>query len=503
MRIYIKKILIVACMMLWAALPASAQAPVQEQSVSLEETVIDVLDLKNIDILDVLKLVSQKSGMNIIAGRNVQGKVSVYLNDITVEQALGIIVEANGWAYEKEGRVIKVITAQEFEEKYGYKFGRQVETRVRPLRYAKPTDVVAVISQIKSTSGKVVADDKSGTVILMDESSRLNEMEKILTQIDIPIKTEVFNLSYALAEEISGKITEILTPTVGRVRHDVRSNTLVVSDTVQNLAQVRKLIEAFDGRHEEVLIEAKIIQIGLNDEHSMGVDWEAIVSDYHSLDLTGDFDVLASTEKRGTLSIGTIDRDDYTFLIEALETVGTTDILSSPSITAVNNKEAKILVGSSEPYVTSTTTTPASGPTTTAETINFIEVGVKLYVTPTIHKDQFITMKIKPEVSSVTKTLTTGSNNSIPVVETSEAETTVMVKDGVTIVIGGLIKEEKLTTRKKIPLLGDVPLLGVVFRNNDDVTEKTEIVIFLTPKIITGDVPAFAEEIPQEVSLIP
>ncbi len=220
----------------------------------------------------------------------------------------------------------------------------------------------------------------------------------------------------------------------------------------------------------------------------MGVDWQAIVSDYHNLTFQSDFDILSATEKNGKMSIGTIDSDDYEFLIEALETVGVTEILSSPSITAVNNQEAKILVGSTEPYVTSTTTTPSSGPTTTAETVNFIDVGVKLFVTPTIHKDDFVTMKIKPEVSSVTSNLTTSNNNTIPIVETSEAETTVIVKDRVTIVIGGLIKEEKVSTTKKIPLMGDIPYLGLLFKNVSDRVEKTEIVIFLTPRIITGDV---------------
>ena len=189
------------------------------------------------------------------------------------------------------------------------------------------------------------------------------------------------------------------------------------------------------------------------------------------------------------MSIGTLSKDDYQVLLEALDTVGSSEIVASPHITAVNNKEAKILVGSTEPYVTTTTTTPSAGPATTAESVNFIEVGVKLYVTPTIHKDGFITMKIKPEVSSVTKNITTSNNNTIPVVETSEAETTVTAEDGSTIVIGGLIKDEKIDSVKKFPLLGDLPFLGFAFRSEGKVVRKTELVIFLTPKIISGENP--------------
>ena len=480
-----------------AAVPVSAGSSVPSSSQKGEKKILDVLDLKNMDILDVLKLISQKSGLNIVAGQNVKGRVTVFLKDIEVKEALRIIVEAYGWAYIEDGRqtptdsasgILKVMTDQEYEAKYGHKFGQEVRTRIRQLLFAKAPDVAVILNEVKGKAGKVIADSKSGTLILMDESKKLEEMEGIIQQVDVSVETEVFPLGYAKAEDISGKVTEVLTPAIGTMKFDERSNKIVVSDTAQVMNKVRRIIEAFDEKDKQVLIEAKIIQIALNNEHKMGVDWEAIVSNYHSLDLIGDFDVLGAADKKGKLSIGTLSSDDYTALIEALDTVGVTNILSSPRITAVNNKEAKILVGSTEPYVTTTTTTPASGPTTTAESVNFIEVGIKLFVTPTIHNDGFITMKIKPEVSSVTSNLTTSNNNTIPIVETSEAETTVMVKDGVSIVIGGLIKEETIKSTKKVPLLGDIPLLGIAFRSQSDSVSKTEIVIFLTPKIMTGDV---------------
>lgn len=453
-----------------------------------DRKILDVLDLKNMDVLDVLKLISQKSGLNIVAGQNVKGRVTVFLKDVEVREALWIIVEAYGWAYTQDGEIIKVMTDQEYEAKYGHKFGQEIQTRVRQLLFAKPTAVTAVLNEVKGKTGKIIADEKSSILILMDDAAKLEEMEMIIGRLDVPTETEVFDLGYAKAEDLSAKIAEVLTPSVGTMKFDERSNRIVVSDTTQALQRVKKIVGAFDEKDEEVLIEAKIIQITLSDEHKMGIDWEAIVSDYHSLDLTSDFDVFGASDKRGKLSIGTLSSDDYTALIEALDTIGKTNILSSPRITAVNNKEAKILVGSTEPYVTTTTTTPSSGPTTTAESVNFIEVGVKLFVTPTIHNDGFITMKIKPEVSSVTNNLTTSNNNTIPIVETSEAETTVMVKDGVSIVIGGLIKEETIKATKKVPLLGDIPVLGFAFRSHNDSVSKTEIAIFLTPRIITGDV---------------
>ena len=477
------------------ALPIPEATPAISATPSLEVapssgTIIDVLELKDMDINDVLKLISTKTGLNIVTGQNVKGRVTIYLKNVDVHDVLRIILESNDLAYAEERGIIRVMTAPDFERIYGQQFGEKTKLKTVQLKYASAADVATLLTQMKSVIGKVIADEKSNTLVLMDIPEKLEAMETFLRDIDVPVTTKVFRLSYAQAEDLSKKITETLTKNVGTLKFDKRSNKIIVTDTPQKLKEITEIVEAFDEKHQEVLIEAKILQIILSDQYKMGVDWEAIVSDFHSLDLKSNLSVFGSSDKKGKLSVGTLSSDDYTVLLEALDTVGKTNILSSPRITAINNEEAKILVGSTEPYVTTTTTTPATGPTTTAESINFIDVGVKLYVTPMIHEDNYITMKIKPEVSSVTRFLTTGNNNKIPVIETSEAETTVMAKDNVTIVIGGLIKDEKIDTLNKIPFLGDIPVLGFMFRNRDSLTRKTELVIFLTPKIISGDVPA-------------
>jgi type II secretory pathway component GspD/PulD (secretin) len=123
-----------------------------------------------------------------------------------------------------------------------------------------------------------------------------------------------------------------------------------------------------------------------------------------------------------------------------------------------------------------------------AETVSFVDVGMKLYVTPTIGDDGYITMKIRPEVSSVDRILRTSQNNPIPIVRTSESETTVMVKDGITITIAGLIEEREINKVEGVPLLCKIPILGYLFTNTSKQKEKTELVIFLTPRIMTGDV---------------
>jgi MSHA biogenesis protein MshL len=283
----------------------------------------------------------------------------------------------------------------------------------------------------------------------------------------------------------------MLTKGVGWADTDVRSNSVIVTDIAPQIQQIRKVVTALDRDEKEVLIEARIIQISLDDRFKMGVDWEAIIPEYHQLTFKNQNfvqDVGQNVIPQSLVSIGTLDQDHYTAALQMISRLGKSRVLSSPRIAVVNNQEAKILVGTTKPYVTSTTTTTASGPATTAEAVNFIEVGVKLHVTPTVHDDGYITMKIKPEVSTSTTSVRTSQSNEIPIVDSSEVDTTIRVKDGVTIIIGGLIKDETTDTKSGVPVLGDIPFLGRAFTRLEKGTAKTEIVIFLTPHIITGDV---------------
>jgi general secretion pathway protein D len=187
------------------------------------------------------------------------------------------------------------------------------------------------------------------------------------------------------------------------------------------------------------------------------------------------------------MHVGIIDaKRDIDVLVKYLETLGKTQILSNPKLAVVNNQEAKIHVGERQAYVT-TTTTSGGQTTTVSEDVSFVDVGIQLFVTPTINDDGYITMKVKPEISSVVDTLLTPTGNKIPIIDTSMAETTVMVKDGKTIIIGGLRKEEKVYDSEQVPFLSSIPILGNLFRNNNMHTERTEILVMITPHIITGD----------------
>jgi len=511
--------------------------------------ILDVLELKDMDINDVFKLIASKTGLNIISGRNVQGRVTIYLKDVEVHDALHIILEANDLAYIENRGIMQIVNASDYERIYGYKFGQTTVRKIIPLKGMKAPDAAVLLTNFKSAAGKVIADEQSNSLVIEELPANLKSMEEFLTSIDTPVQTRTYELLFAPADTMAARVLEMLNPKLGTARFDVNSNKLFVKDTAAKLKEVDNLvhqldvprktqvfdlsymkaedmvkaigsmstkelghleadakgnkvvvtdigskiteiarvINALDRKEEEVLIEARIVQVTLSDKMKLGINWDAVINKWHDFRMTNDFSLGSGVTPKGVLSIGTIDNDQYRFVMEALNSSGKTRLLSSPSIAVVNNQEAKILVGTTKPYVTTTTTTPSSGPTTVSESVTFIDVGVKLTVIPTIHKDGYVTMKIKPEVSSATSTLVTSSKNEIPIVDTSTVDTTIRVKDGVTIVLGGLIKDERSANASQVPLLGNMPLVGGAFRQKNDSVEKTEIMVFLTPRIITGD----------------
>ncbi|MBM3251576.1 MAG: hypothetical protein FJZ11_02175, partial [Candidatus Omnitrophica bacterium] len=291
-------------------------------------TVIDTLELKNMDILDVLKLISKKSGLNIATGKNVQGKVTIFLKNVDVWDALKIILEVNDLAYAQEGEIVKVMTAKEYELSYGKRFTDKTQVKIVPLKYASAADLIPLLNQIKSVIGKVVADEKSNTIVIIDAPINLEDMQELIRHVDIPTVTEVFSLKFAKAEEIQKNISGVLTKNVGRIEIDNRTNKVVVTDTAANMEKISKMILAFDEKTPQVTIEAKILQVDLSDAFKMGIDWDKIF-DTSDITLSGNFDVDTGTAG-SSLTIGSANLSQYSYyaLIEALNSVGKTNTLS-------------------------------------------------------------------------------------------------------------------------------------------------------------------------------
>lgn len=453
------------------------------------------LDLKGMEIRDVLKILSQKSGLNIVADNDVKGAVSLYVKDVDVMDALDIVVFTNGLAYEQEGTLIRIMTDKKYEKLHGARFKDRAKTEIIKLEHANATSIAAVLSKIKTRVGKVIADDASNTIVLIDNAENIERMKEAIEEMDVLLVTEVFSLDYAKAEIIRDKLEKMLSENIGSIKFDERTNKLAVKDTPGKMKEIKKIIEAFDEKTREVTIDANIIKVTLSDKYSSGIDWSTVAT---LGDITIESASNLTTSLTGTTpSTFTVAKEggSHSTVLRLLKTFGETDVLSRPRITVTDREEASILVGAKEVYVTSEVTTTSGGTYHTTDHVQFIDVGVRLSVTPEINKDGYIKMKIKPEVSDTdpTKTVTLtnpdGSTRSIvPYVTTSEAETTVLVKDNTTIIVGGLMKDTITKYNEKVPFLSDIPILGKLFTSKGKSKEKTELVIFLTPHIIEGDV---------------
>ena len=467
------------------------------------------LDFKGMDVVDVLKLIAQRGNMNIAISKNVRGKVTMFLKDVNIYDAFEIILASNELAYEQKGTIVNVMTERDYEKLYGQTFHDKRIIETFELKYADATEVSKAVTQIKSKIGKVIVDEAANMIVVMDSPIIITGAKNIILALDKPVETRVFSLNYAKGEEVKTKLEEKITKNIGVVQVDERTNKVIVTELVSKMPSVERIIAELDERTREVLIEAKILEVTLNDEFRWGVNWDKIFK------IAGKFGSFAAganfsdaivgtvipaetgTTIGGSLEVGSIASHRYHSMIEILDKMGKTEVLSSPRIVVINNEEAAILVGTNHPFATTGTTVSETVSQTTQQ-VTYVDLGIKLHVTPTINNDGYITMKIKPEVSSKTGDVeivseegTTTRTTNVPIISTSEAETTVMVKDGNTIILAGLIEKRSEEEEKKIPFLGDIPLLGNMFKSKTEGSssnpERKELVIFLTPHIISGD----------------
>ena len=451
-------------------------------------------------------MLARQNGINMIIGKNVSGRVTVSLNNVDFWQAFRTILSTRDLAYSQEGDMIDIMTEADYERIFGVPFFKKTHQQIFTLRSIKAATAKSVLELIKSKVGTITVDEATNALVVEDTPDILHAMSERIEKLDVPQEMRVFRLNYATAEEIQPKVASLVSKDLGNLQIDKRSNTVIVQDNPVRVKEIEGVIKALDVQDKTVLIEAKIIQIVLSKQYQRGVNWQGVnwnnvfnlLNRYHvhgnlvqNLQLVNPQTVTGSnvTAPGITASIGVLENSNFQAVINALDTIGTTNLLSCPRVTALNRQEAKIHVGSKVAKITNTLINAGSTTTSpiTTENVEFLDVGVKLSVTPVISDDNMITMKVKPEVSSVESTITTSDGSSIPVIRVSEAEASLVVKDGITVVLGGLMEDSKANTENQVPWLGRIPLLGALFRNRNKTDQKTELVIFLTPHIVNGD----------------
>jgi len=475
--------------------PLSAETNSRQESQLIQESPQDKisLDLKNVDIVELLRIVSLKTGRTIVPSKEVSGRITIYLSNVAFNDVLDIILLTQGLALNKKDNVYYVMSEVEYKRMFGQDYidPRKIETV--KLAYAKPSVVFTALGQLKSDIGKIVVDESTGTIILIDTPEKIELLKKTINQLDQPLETVIYDLNYVKAADAKTQLTAAVTQGTGGVVIDERSGKAIISDLPGKMKNLGILVRELDEESRQVYIEADIVELTLSDKFERGIDWEKVWTSLamDGLTFAGYFPATSLSALGATafqrISLGTLATNHYEAVLNFLNTYGKTNVISQPRIAVINNEEANIMVGIRDAYVTQTQS-QATSSTVTSETIEFVDVGVKLKIVPRIGADGFITMKLKPEVSSVKETIETKLGSRIPIVQTSQSETVVKVKDGMMIMIAGMTKIEISDDIVGWPVLGKVPFLSTFFSHRTKETTRTEVIIFLTPRLSRGDI---------------
>jgi type IV pilus assembly protein PilQ len=291
----------------------------------------------------------------------------------------------------------------------------------------------------------------------------------------VPLETRVLKLNYANASELIGPLQASLSRR-GLIQAEKRTNTLIVSDLPNIVDRVEKMATELDSTTPQIEITAKLVDVDTEASRDLGITW-GVTGLQPGNDPANNLDVNVAEPKvpnSATINYGlTKNWGTVSAKIDMLERMNKANIISNPRITTVDNREAKILVGQKIPLIVQDV---AGNPVSQLQTI-----GIQLKVTPHLTQDKKIIMDLHPEVSDLATQSTVQGG---VIINTSEADTRVMVDDGQTAVIGGLIRSNDSSIRQGVPLLKDFPLIGILFRSSNTTRQNRELIIFVTPRLL-------------------
>ena len=435
--------------MCWADMSIYTSSPFVSEETKQEISI----NLEDADLVDVLKVFSEQTKYNLITSQNLGGrKVTVYLDHVPVDEALEQVLRANDLTYELQpGSDIYIVKPLDKPEV-------GLITRVYNLKYAP-------VSQAKISQTLSIAEAGGGAASSAG-AGLLNALKAILTP--------------------KGKIIE-----------DTRTNSVIITDIASNFPNIEKTIARLDVSVPQVLIEVEMLEVSKETADKAGIKpgtainfTGAVRHHLYPFDQNhilrqgeGEFGtgLSSSTDQ---FNVGSFDLSGVTALIQFLKTQTDSKTLARPRILTLNNETAQIKISTDEAIGVATTTIGTSAASTQAKQAERVETGVFLTVTPQANPDtNDITMAVMPKVI-VARAGGTFEGQSFKDPEERGAQSILKVKNGETIVIGGLLREDMSKVTTKVPVLGDIPFIGRAFRYNDDSVKERELIIFLTPHII-------------------
>lgn len=421
------------------------------------------LNFQDIEVRSVLQLIADFTSLNLVASDSVSGKITLRLQNVPWDQALDLILKTKALDKRTIGNVMLVAPADEIaqRERLEMESNNQSE-KLAALRsefiqvnYARASDMLGLISgpsRLLSERGSASVDSRTNTLIILDTSRRIEEIRDVIQRLDVPVKQVMIEARIVLA---TTNFAKELGVKWGVGRDDVRSNRRYIAGGSR-----RTLGEIRDAELEEVTIGG-----------------QTFVQRKYEFTQPDDLAVDLGVDRAGASSIalGLIDSDNLILDLElsALQSDGKGEVVATPKVLTADKQKAKISTGSQIPYQESS----SSGATTT----RFKEAELSLEVTPSITPDGRINMELMVNNDSIGEILPNGAVT----INTNRVTTNVLVDDGQTVVLGGVFRTETAKGVTKTPFLGDIPYLGKLFRKDVTRNDKQELLIFVTPRLVS------------------
>jgi type IV pilus assembly protein PilQ len=415
------------------------------------------LNFQDIEVRAVLQLIADFTELNLVASDSVTGNITLRLQNVPWDQALDLVLKTRGLDSRQVGNVLMVAPAQEIAERERQEIEANKQlAELAPLqsefiriRYAKAIDVIGLFEagseeggSLISERGSVVVDEHTNSIVVTDTAAKLSEIRDLIEKVDIPIRQVMIEARIVIA---SSNIDEQLGIRWGGGYLNVNGDkfTSVAGDT----ARVTSLNNQLIGGGQVTAPSAPFVDLGV-------------------------------AEGTSGFAVGFTSTDLFlTAELSALEASGEGEVVSQPKVITGDKQKASIKSGTEIPYQEGA----ASGATTTA----FKEAVLKLDVTPNITPDDRVLLDLVVNQDSVGALVPSGNGGLIPTIDTTELTTQVLVGNGETVVLGGVFKNEELVKVEKVPVLGDIPYLGKLFKSTANTQQKTETLIFITPRILS------------------
>lgn len=412
------------------------------------------LHVKDLELTQVLQLLSIQSQRNIVATKGVSGSISADLYGVDFYEALDAILHTNGFGYREKGNFIYVYTAAEIKAMQDAE--RKLTKRLVRLNYLTAGDAAKFVTPLLSGAGSITVSAES---------------------------TTGFQASVA----------------DGGANTNAHGDMMIIRDYAENVDDIASVIKELDVKPKQVEVEATILQARLNEDNAFGVDL-TILADFAASEFTSPLtaidQLISGTGPSGSgqaiqttvgqtgtgesgARVGIISKNIAAF-VKALDSVTDTTVLATPKILVLNRQKADMLVGEKLGYLSTTTTD-----TSATQTVEFLEVGTQLTLRPFISDDGYVRLELRPSISDG-ETRTVGSSV-IPNETTQELTTNVMVRSGQTVVLGGLFKEDTTVSRRQVPYVGDIPILGAAFKGQEDTVTRSEVIFLVTPTIVKDE----------------